>query len=533
MEILVAMNALLTVHFVLQPFGSLLRLGRVLLALLRGFMCPRNPSSRAKVVSDALLRSGGLYAKVGQYLSMRTDLFPRPMTEALSQCHDRLPPRPFENIRQRICKEIGIEDISEVFEWIEEEPISSATIAQVHRGRLQSFVAEEYDFTRDVAIKVRHENVKHEISIDLWLIKRVINFVLFFATRLHALRVCWSFLSDVERELNLAIEAENMEIVRGNLRKAKALHEGYLEVFTRAATIPDLHRMSPGTHVMILYNPEDPKDEESAYFPARIINRSVGDPESFDCSINGSDWIWKRHFSMILLAGDNEYVDIMIPQVFHAFTSERILVMSFEEGSKTRNLHSNEVGDERILRNQNTMLARAFAWQIFRNCFAHGDPHPGNVLFRKGLDQRPVLLDFGLCRAINKRIVLGWCKVVYGGSQFDWDIFREGFFDLGFKLATSGEWKDLSEDEQMEELSRRMFPVQKNSSSTSLKMQDVDKGAILDALWVHNLVSGDLLFIFRIINYIGHLSTGIEMRSFMIVLPRVAEMTLRRNGILN
>lgn len=50
-------------------------------------------------------------------------------------------------------------------------------------------------------------------------------------------------------------------------------------------------------------------------------------------------------------------------------------------------------------------LIQAFAEQIFYTGFIHSDPHPGNVLVRKGPDGKAqlVLLDHGLYQFLDKK----------------------------------------------------------------------------------------------------------------------------------
>ena len=86
---------------------------------------------------------------------------------------------------------------------------------------------------------------------------------------------------------------------------------------------------------------------------------------------------------------------VCIPQVFYA--SHRVLVMSFEEGipiNKVTSLRNNQID----LKTVANLVNHAFAEMIFQHGFVHADPHPGNLLVRKGLggSHELVVLDHGV-----------------------------------------------------------------------------------------------------------------------------------------
>ena len=80
-----------------------------------------------------LERLGPTYIKLGQILSLREDLLPRPVTDELKKLLDRLPAVPFEVFRSQIESELG-RPVDRMFLSIEPEPLGSASIAQVHRA---------------------------------------------------------------------------------------------------------------------------------------------------------------------------------------------------------------------------------------------------------------------------------------------------------------------------------------------------------------------------------------------------------------
>ncbi len=68
----------------------------------------------------------GMLIKMCQVIGTRSDVFPPQFVKTLSQCHDRLPPRPFEEIRTVVDEDFG-KPLEEIFCEFSPEPIASAS----------------------------------------------------------------------------------------------------------------------------------------------------------------------------------------------------------------------------------------------------------------------------------------------------------------------------------------------------------------------------------------------------------------------
>jgi ubiquinone biosynthesis protein len=113
---------------------------------------------------------------------------------------------PFEELLPVIERSLG-RPASEVFVDLEREPIGSASIAQVHRARLR-------DGGRDVVLKVRRPGIEAKIEADMRLLAhlaRVIESEVPEARRYQPARVVEEFRRSLMRELDLALEARNIE----------------------------------------------------------------------------------------------------------------------------------------------------------------------------------------------------------------------------------------------------------------------------------------------------------------------------------
>uniref|UniRef100_H3A3D7 AarF domain containing kinase 5 n=1 Tax=Latimeria chalumnae TaxID=7897 RepID=H3A3D7_LATCH len=94
------------------------------------------------------------------------------------------------------------------------------------------------------------------------------------------------------------------------------------------------------------------------------------------------------------------------------FPIQRVLTADYCEGCKINNLE--EIRKQGLcLRDTATKLIQTFAEQIFYTGFIHADPHPGNVLVRKGPDGKAelVLLDHGLYEYLSEKDRTALCKL--------------------------------------------------------------------------------------------------------------------------
>ncbi|XP_071224208.1 uncharacterized aarF domain-containing protein kinase 5-like isoform X1 [Salvelinus alpinus] len=103
---------------------------------------------------------------------------------------------------------------------------------------------------------------------------------------------------------------------------------------------------------------------------------------------------------------------VIVPKVYWDQTSKRVLTAEFCEGCKINNLE--EIKRQGLsLRDTADKLIRTFAEQIFYTGFIHADPHPGNVLVRRGPDKKAelVLLDHGLYEYLSEIDRVALCKL--------------------------------------------------------------------------------------------------------------------------
>ncbi len=109
---------------------------------------------------------GPTFIKFGQILSTRPDLLPKDYIQELSKLQDKVPPFPFSQIKE-IFEEDFKQTLEESFKWVDEEPLASASVAQVHRAT--TFDGEE------VVLKVQRPDMEENLLRDIRLFSRIIS----------------------------------------------------------------------------------------------------------------------------------------------------------------------------------------------------------------------------------------------------------------------------------------------------------------------------------------------------------------------
>lgn len=116
------------------------------------------PYTRPEHLRMALSELGGAFIKVGQALSTRPDFIPPEYVAEFSKLQDAAPSVPFEQIYQVIREDLGGSPES-IFDEFDPQPLASASIGQVHAGKLKS--------GQSVIVKVQRPDVAEQIEEDL------------------------------------------------------------------------------------------------------------------------------------------------------------------------------------------------------------------------------------------------------------------------------------------------------------------------------------------------------------------------------
>lgn len=162
----------------------------------------------ARRVLNFMIEMEGLWVKLGQYLSTRADVLPEAYIRLLKQLQDSLPPRPLEEVCRTVEKELG-KSMEDLFLKFVEEPLATASIAQVHRATLRN--------GEDVVVKVQHEGIKQVILEDLKNAKSIVEWIAWAEPVYNFNPMIDEWCREAPKELDFNIEADNTRKVASNL----------------------------------------------------------------------------------------------------------------------------------------------------------------------------------------------------------------------------------------------------------------------------------------------------------------------------
>ncbi len=169
------------------------------------------PSQLGRHLREMLEELGPTYVKFGQVLSTRPDVVPPEMIQELARLQDQVTPIPFSTVRTVIEEDLGL-TVERLFEWIEEAPLASASIGQVHRAGLPGGDV--------VAVKVQRPGVREQIKRDIDLFYQLAGMLAKRTGRsllVDPIQLVDEFAAAITRETDYLLEARNAERFARNL----------------------------------------------------------------------------------------------------------------------------------------------------------------------------------------------------------------------------------------------------------------------------------------------------------------------------
>lgn len=175
----------------------------------------------------AMEELGPTYIKLGQILSTRPDLVTPPYAKEFKKLQSNAPFVPFERIREQLESEYG-EKLKNVFDYVEEEPMAAASIAQTHRARLKG--------GNNVVLKILRPGIEQVVEADVAvmgeigaLVEAAVKDLGFSPTA-----VVLEFKRQLRRELNFLFEGRSIDRLYEAFRNDSRIH--FTKVFWGAST---------------------------------------------------------------------------------------------------------------------------------------------------------------------------------------------------------------------------------------------------------------------------------------------------------
>lgn len=176
---------------------------------------------------------GPTYIKLGQLMSLRSDILPKRYCDELMKLCSDVPPMPFSEVIEVLEESMGCPWQAE-FKEIQERPLGSASIAQVHRATLKT--------GEEVVVKVQRKGIYETMARDIGLMHKAVRLMppvsIKGAVDLNmVLSELWTV---TQEEMNFLTEAANIsEFAKKN--------KGVAFVKT-----PILYREYTTTHVLVM-----------------------------------------------------------------------------------------------------------------------------------------------------------------------------------------------------------------------------------------------------------------------------------------
>ena len=198
---------------------------------------------------------GPTFVKLGQILSARSDFLPESFIVELSKLQDEVPPIGFTEVRQIIERELK-RPLDQVYSFVEETPLGSASIAQVHRARLLNGSV--------VVIKVQRPGIQRIIEVDLQIMGHLASLIEnhLEAWKTHQpTRVVAQIARTLAEEIDFNVEAAHIERFCWQFGEDQRIH------------VPKVYRHATTRHVLTMEYIDGIKASRLAELDSARVNR--------------------------------------------------------------------------------------------------------------------------------------------------------------------------------------------------------------------------------------------------------------------
>mgnify|MGYP000323291536 CR=1 FL=1 len=237
---------------------------------------------------------GPTFIKLGQIMSMRSDILPKRYCDELMKLCSDVDPMPFAEVEEVLREAFGC-PWQEEFQEIQEKPLGSASIAQVHRAVLKT--------GEEVVIKVQRKGIYEIMARDIGLMKKAVKLLppvsIKEAVDLNlVLEELWRV---TQEEMNFLTEAANMEEFSRKIKKVAFVEKHlflYREYTTASVLVMEYIDGIPIDHKEELLAGGYDLDEIGSKFVDNFIKQVMddgffhADPHPGNVMIQGGKIVW-------------------------------------------------------------------------------------------------------------------------------------------------------------------------------------------------------------------------------------------------
>ncbi|CAI5461458.1 unnamed protein product [Closterium sp. Yama58-4] len=447
-------------------------------------------------------------AWAGQFLA-KPDMSPPAWVRRLAPLHDSAPADPFPLVRGTVEAELASADVAgsdvasaadvarvrleDVFAEFEEEPVGSASIAQVHRGRGKN--------GRRVAIKVQRAGAERLMLMDLANLRLFGAFLQRTELKVDLLGPISELEQQIRFEFDFAHEAAAMERIRHALAQPDGGERQKRHGRIRSSRRTD--RSGVGSGGISKADRADGADRRER------VGR-VGSVAHVGTRA--------RHGGRYGVEGggrsaevDTRSSPVIVPAAIPGLVTRRLLVMDFIDGTPMLRLpeemRKRGISPGGALARQTksrifSALSTAYGRMLLQHGHFQADPHPGNILVCAG--GRVALLDYGQTKQLPEALRLNLARLVVAIADGDMLAVGSCFRAMGIETAkTAGEHPS-----SFRRMAMIMFDTGSGNGVTSANPFGEESSLKSNAM---KAFPADIFFIVRTMMLLKGLSTGMGL----------------------
>eukprot|EP00485_Elphidium_margaritaceum_P015128 CAMPEP_0202731918 /NCGR_PEP_ID=MMETSP1385-20130828/187392_1 /ASSEMBLY_ACC=CAM_ASM_000861 /TAXON_ID=933848 /ORGANISM="Elphidium margaritaceum" /LENGTH=621 /DNA_ID=CAMNT_0049398221 /DNA_START=178 /DNA_END=2044 /DNA_ORIENTATION=- len=290
------------------------------------------------LMHGSFANGGSTFIKIGQWISMRSDLFPIEICDSLSELRLRAPSHSFEETCQVIRDAFG-RDVDEIFDRFYIEPCASGSVAQIHKAQICINADESSNYFDDAKYSGNR-------SIFDWVWNTLV-------TQRHA-------------RTNKIVSPAYLEVAV-KVRHPDILESMYLDISIMyflsnvVSSIPGLQGLKFPIH----------QTDFTQYLESQI-----------DLSFEGESLRkMRKNFARYNNDANEHTKNVIFPRVIDELCTSSVLVETWEYGVPLCNLDLEKLTPE-CRHSIAKQCYDVFMKMALRDNFVHGDCHSGNILIR-------------------------------------------------------------------------------------------------------------------------------------------------------
>ena len=192
-------------------------------------------------VRHTLEQAGGIFVKMGQVASTRSDVLPQAWCEELARLRSGAAPAPRDEISALLEEEIGV-SVDERYAEFDWTPLASASIAQVYAATDSDGAA--------VVVKVQRPGLDERVAVDRQAILQLAGLVerhTSLGLSVRPVDLVTEFLDNVAEELDFRIEAANAAALTEALVGVAGVRIPFVDVTASGRRVLTEERVFGGT----------------------------------------------------------------------------------------------------------------------------------------------------------------------------------------------------------------------------------------------------------------------------------------------